>query len=492
MNTMTGVTFMNDSPTLLIVDDEPDFLRGLTRSIPKEISCRVLTAKRAADALSLMETNPVELVLTDIRMPDMNGIELLDEIKSRDPWVTVVIMTAYGSIDMAVDAIRKGAYDFVQKPFKPDEINRILKKALERNSLIRENIRLRNRLTGMPDLESFLSGHPGMTHVLRTIRTVAAIDVTVLIRGESGTGKELAARAIHMLSPRGERPMVTVNCPTVPESLLESELFGYAKGAFTGAGSNKGGLIHEADGTTLFLDEIGDITPTMQTKLLRLIQEREIKPLGSPHSKSVDVRIIASTNRNLEAKMAEGSFREDLFYRLNVVTIFMPSLREFPQHIPILAQRFVQQAGLEYGIQAKSVSEEAMDYLMTRSWPGNIRQLRNVMQKAMIFSKEDTLHLTDFLDEQEKVNTHSLDTSSVRQPFRVARDELLEDFTKRYLKDALTRNHGNVSAAARESGLERQHFQKLMRKCNLKPDGFRTECNQDLQCNSGLQFREIE
>ncbi len=483
---------MNDSPTLLIVDDEPDFLRGLTRSIPQEISCRVLTAQRAADALSLMETNPVELVLTDIRMPDMNGIELLDEIKARDPWVTVVIMTAYGSIDMAVGAIRKGAYDFVQKPFKPDEINRILKKALERNSLIRENIRLRNRLTGMPDLESFLSGHPGMTHVLRTIRTVAAIDITVLIRGESGTGKELAARAIHMLSPRGERPMVTVNCPTVPESLLESELFGYVKGAFTGAGSNKEGLIHEADRTTLLLDEIGDITPTMQTKLLRVIQEREIKPLGSPHSKSVDVRIIASTNRDLEAKMVEGSFREDLFYRLNVVTIFMPTLREFPQHIPILAQRFAQQACLEYGIQPKSISEEAMDYLMSRSWPGNIRQLRNVMQKAMIFSKGDTLHLADFLDEQGKVNTLSRDASSVLQPFRVARDELLEDFTKRYLVDALTRNHGNVSAAARESGLERQHFQKLMRKCNLKPDVFRTECNEELQCNSGLRFRETE
>jgi len=488
----TNETVVNGSPTLLIVDDEPDFLRGLARSIPKEIPSRVLTAERATDALSLMDGNPVELVLADIRMPDMNGIELLEEIKSRDPWVTVVIMTAYGSIDMAVDAIKKGAYDFVQKPFKPDEINRILKKALERNSLIRENIRLKSRLTGMPDLDSFLSARLGLTRVLRTIRTVAAINVTVLIRGESGTGKEMAARAIHMLSPRHDRPMVTVNCPTLPESLLESELFGYAKGAFTGAGANKEGLIHEADGTTLFLDEIGDISPTIQTKLLRLIQEREIKPLGSPHSRSVDVRIIASTNRDLEAKMSEKSFREDLFYRLNVVTIFMPSLREIPDDIPILAQRFVQQSATDYGIAPKSISASAMQYLMSRPWPGNIRQLRNAVEKAMIFCQGDTLDLGDFVEEHGKANPAPYDATGPCLSFRAARDELLENFTKRYLIEALTRNRGNVSAAARDSGLERQHFQKLMRKWGLNPGTFRTECIEGLHCTSELQFRKIE
>lgn len=479
-------------PTLLIVDDEPDFLRGLARSIPKEIPARILTTQQATDALRLMEGNPVELVLTDIRMPDMNGLELLDEIKRRDPWVTVVIMTAYGTIDMAVDAIKKGAYDFVQKPFKPDEINRILKKALERNSLIRENIHLKTQLSGMPDLDSFLSGRLGLTKVLRTIRTVAAINVTVLIRGESGTGKEMAARAIHMFSPRRNRPMVTVNCPTLPEPLLESELFGYTKGAFTGAGADKEGLIQEADGTTLFLDEIGDIAPTMQTKLLRLIQEREIKPLGSPHSRSVDVRIIASTNRDLEAKMAEKSFREDLFYRLNVVTIFMPSLREIPDDIPILAQRFVQQAAADYAIAAKSISSDAMEYLMSRPWPGNIRQLRNAVQKAMIFCKGDILELGDFVEDRGKANVTTCDPAVPCLPFRVARDEVLETFTRRYLIEALTRNRGNVSAAARDSGLERQHLQKLMRKWGLHADRFRTGGTEELHCNSELQAGKIE
>jgi DNA-binding NtrC family response regulator len=480
------------SPTLLIVDDEPDFLRGLARSIPQEIPSRILTAQRATDALRLMEENPVELVLTDIRMPDMDGMELLEEIKTRDPLVTVVVMTAYGAIDLAVDAIKKGAYDFVQKPFKPDEINRIIRQALERSSLIRENIRLKSRLTGMPDLDSFLSGRLGLAGVLRTIRTVAALNVTVLIRGESGTGKEMAARAIHLLSLRSDRPMVTVNCPTIPEPLLESELFGYAKGAFTGAGANKEGLIHEADGSTLFLDEIGDIAPTIQTKLLRLIQEREIKPLGSPHSRSVDVRILASTNRDLEAKMAEKSFREDLFYRLDVVTIFMPSLREIPDDIPILAQRFVQQAASEYGVAPKAISSEAMEFLMNRAWPGNIRQLRNAVQKAMIFSKGDTLEFGDFAEGHLKSNSAPYDPAGPALPFRVARDQLLEEFTRRYLTEALSRSRGNVSAAARDSGLERQHFQKLMRKWGLNPSTFRTGGTAELQCTAELQSRQSD
>lgn len=463
------------TPTVLIVDDEPDFLRGLARSIPKEMPSRILTAQRAVEALSIMEKNPVELVLTDVRMPDMSGLELLEEIKLRNPVVTVVIMTAYGTIDAAVEAIKKGAYDFVQKPFKPDEINRILKKALERSSLIHENISLRSRLAGMRDLDSFLSGRLGLTDVLRTIRAVAAINVTVLIRGESGTGKEMAARAIHMLSPRCDRPMVTVNCPTIPEPLLESELFGYTKGAFTGAVADKEGLVQEAHGSTLFLDEIGDIAPTVQTKLLRLIQEREIKPLGSPHARTVDVRIIASTNSNLEAKMAEQSFREDLFYRLNVVSLFMPALRESPDDIPILARAFVQQAAADYAIPPKLISDDALAFLMSRPWPGNIRQLRNAVHKAMIFCKGDTLETANFAEDQRRASPVLPDPENSPLPFRVARDELLEDFTRRYLIGALTRNRGNVSAAARESGLERQHFQKLIKRRGLDPRTFRSE-----------------
>ncbi|MCX5873152.1 MAG: sigma-54 dependent transcriptional regulator [Deltaproteobacteria bacterium] len=469
----SDVTSTSFSPALLVVDDEPDFLRGLARSIPKEIPYRVLTAETGEEALRLLDKHPVELVLTDIRMPDMNGIQLLEEIKSRDPWITVVVMTAYGTIESAIDAIKKGAYDFVQKPFTPDEINRLLKKALERNNLVRENLRLKNQLAGAPTVDLFVCGGPGMRKLLRTFRTVAALNVTVLIRGESGTGKEFAARHIHMLSPRSERRMVTVNCPTLPESLLESELFGYAKGAFTGAHADKKGLIQEAVGSTLFLDEIGDISPAIQTKLLRLIQEKEIKPLGNSVQRSVDVRIIASTNSDLEAKIVEKSFREDLFYRLNVVTIFMPPLRDIREDIPVLAQRFVQEAASEFDIPPKSITVDAMKYLVGRPWPGNIRQLRNSIQKAMIFSKTDSLKLGDFTEERGAEDLPQSDNEFSCLPYRSERDQLVADFTVGYLVEALTRNNGNISAAARDSGLERQHFQKLMRKSGLRSASFR-------------------
>ncbi len=466
-------TLKTTSLSILVVDDEPDFLRGLGRSIPKEIPYKVLTALTGFEALDLIDKHPIELVLTDIRMPDMNGLELLEEIKLRDPLITVVIMTAFGTIETAIEAIKKGAYDFVQKPFTPDEINRLLKKALERNSLVRENVLLRNRLTGAPAMDLFMSGGPGIRKLSRTLRTVAALNVTVLIRGESGTGKEMAARYIHALSPRFERGMVTVNCPTLPESLLESELFGYSKGAFTGADSEKKGLIQEADGSTLFLDEIGDISPVIQTKLLRLIQEKEIKPLGSSVQKLVDVRIMASTNSDLEAKIADKSFREDLFYRLNVVTIFMPPLRDIPEDIPVLARRFVQEAVSEFNLAPKTISSDAMKRLMGQPWPGNIRQLRNAIQKAMIFSNSDCLGPDDFIEGPERADHNLSKTSFADLPFRNARDRLIVDFTMKYLTEALVRNSGNISAAARESGLERQHFQKLMKKMGLKSNRFR-------------------
>lgn len=464
------------SPIILIVDDEPDFLRGLSRSIPKEIECSILTATKADSALSIVEGRHVDLVLTDVRMPDKDGIELLQEIKSRDPWITVIIMTGYGTIDIAVEAIRKGAYDFVQKPFKPDHIHRLIRKALEHNSLIRENLRLKNRLNHLNGSETFVGTSSGIRRIVGTIRTVAGLNVTVLMRGESGTGKDLAARYVHLLSPRSNRPMVTVNCPAIPESLLESELFGYTKGAFTGADSPKKGLLEEASGSTLFLDEIGDISPAIQTKLLRVIQEKEIRALGSSQSKVVDVRIIASTNQDLEAKIANKSFREDLFYRLNMVTVFMPPLREIREDIPLLANHFVRQAVSEFDVPPKSISPEAIEHLMDRKWPGNVRQLRNAVQRAMIFSRGPVLEVADFVWDDQWSRESIPETSGVL-PFREAREKMLETFTVDYLVDVLQRTRGNVSAAARESGLERQHVQKLMRKYGIQAESFRERGN---------------
>lgn len=483
-----GRNIPDQMPTILIVDDEPDFVRGLCRSIPIEIPSRVLGAANALEALKLIGDHDVDLVLSDVRMPDMDGLELLQAIKSRDPLITVVIMTAYGTIGQAVEAMRRGAYDFIQKPFKLEEIYRILKKALERHHLIRENLCLKERLSSSASFDPFVYHGPEMQRVLRTIRTVAALNVTVLIRGESGTGKEVAARYMHLLSPRSESPMVTVNCPTIPESLLESELFGYAKGAFTGATADRRGLIQQADGSTLFLDEIGDISPSIQAKLLRLVQEKEIRPLGSPHSRIVDVRIIASTNRDLESKIAQKSFREDLFYRLNVVTVSMPPLRSIRGDIPILVQHFVHQAASEFELAPKPVSPEAMRHLTSLPWPGNIRQLRNAVQKAIIFSKGETLKIHDFVEDREAFPDKGSERTEVAiMPFRPLRDKIVADFTRRYLEEALTRCQGNISAAARESGLERQHLQKLMRRFGLRSSSFRQDVTSELQCNPEVQ-----
>ncbi|MEW6348765.1 MAG: sigma-54 dependent transcriptional regulator [Thermodesulfobacteriota bacterium] len=461
------------SPVVLIVDDEPDFVRGLSRSIPQEIPCSILTAGCGASALELLDTTAVDLVLTDVRMPDMDGLDLLDRVKQRAPWITVIVMTGYGTIDIAVEAIKKGAYEFVQKPFTPDQINRIVKKALERNGLIKENIQLKDRLSRLDGTHTIVGGSPALAKVLAAIRTVAPLNVTVLMRGESGTGKDLAARRIHLLSPRADLAMVTVNCPAIPELLLESELFGYMKGAFTGADTNRKGLLEEARGSTLFLDEIGDISPLMQTKLLRVIQDKEFRPLGSSQSKIADVRVIASTNQDLEAKIADKSFRQDLYYRLNMVTIRMPALRDIRDDIPIMAAHFVRDAAKEFALPVKSIPPETMKFLLAQPWPGNVRQLRHAIQKAMIFSSGASLSVSDIAEVGTDSDAPLVDETCQTLPFKEAREQLLAGFTSRYLTQALERHHGNVTAAAKASGLERQHFQKLMRAHGILSGHFR-------------------
>ncbi len=276
-----------------------------------------------------------------------------------------------------------------------------------------------------------------------------------------------------MLSPRADRAMMTVNCPAIPEHLLESELFGYVKGAFTGADTNRNGLLEEARGSTLFLDEIGDVSPLMQTKLLRVIQEKEFRPLGSAQSKIADVRIIASTNQDLEARIADKSFREDLYYRLNMVTIRMPSLRDIREDIPLMAAHFAREAAKEFGMPFKSIPPDTMKFLMAQSWPGNVRQLRHTLQRAMIFSSGPALHVGDMAELGSEFDAQPVAETAETLPFKDARDRLLAGFTSRYLTQALARYQGNVTAAAKASGLERQHFQKLMRTHGILSSRFR-------------------
>ncbi|MFW6313977.1 MAG: sigma-54-dependent transcriptional regulator, partial [Desulfohalobiaceae bacterium] len=326
---------------LLIVDDEQDMLQGLQRLLSFELQdVEVEVSSHSAQALRLLQEQGFDLVLLDIRMPDMDGLELLQRIKQLDPWITVIMMTAYGSIEIAVQSIKQGAYDFISKPFEMQDLLRLLRKGLERSQLIRENLNLRRHLSEKSGFRSLVGQSRPMQKLFEGIRSIAHTDYTVLIRGESGTGKELVARAIHDLSKRGSRSLVTVNCPAIPENLLESELFGHRKGAFTGALQDQKGLFVQAHGSTLLLDEIADIPVSVQTKLLRVLQEQEIRPLGSERQISVDVRILSTTNQDLEQKLQDRSFREDLFYRLNVVSIKTPSLEEVKEDIPLLADHF--------------------------------------------------------------------------------------------------------------------------------------------------------
>ena len=464
-------------PKILIVDDEPDLLSGLKRSFAKRLpDTNVLTATGGNEALDMLEREEIALILMDIMMGDMNGLEVLDRIHSMDPELTIIMMTGYGTIELAVDAIRRGAWDFVTKPLDLDSLTRMLTKGLERSQLIGENKKLRSRICPEGAVPDFIGQSPSMQQLYKTIQTSADSEYTVLIRGASGTGKELCARAIHTLSRRSKKTFVMVNCPAIPEHLLESELFGYRKGAFTGADRDHAGLFFQANGGTLCLDEIGDIPVTVQTKLLRVLQEQEIKQLGADTSTKIDVRIIASTNADLETKITEGEFREDLYYRLEVLTLRMPSLNEIAEDIPLLADHFLKKARRELGSSEKRFSERALETLVKRSWPGNIRELQNVIRRAVLFCPGpliDAHHLMmdpSFSAPSSDANQKS---ETVIIPYKEAKDSCLDSFTRQYVHTLLNESHGNVSQAARLSDLTRAALQKIMRRYNIDGDKFR-------------------
>ncbi|MBW2466194.1 MAG: sigma-54-dependent Fis family transcriptional regulator, partial [Deltaproteobacteria bacterium] len=354
---------MNDC--ILLVDDEKDLVNGLKRSLQRRLAgIEILTTTSPHAAIDLVSEKSVGIALLDISMPEMNGLDLLENLQKIDSRLTVIMMTAFGSIELAVEAMRRGAYDFITKPFDNDVLIRVIHKALERNRLIRENINLKNRVCEKEAFARFIGQSLPLKRFYERLKIIAKSDYTVLIRGESGTGKELAAHAVHDLSSRKNKKLVVVNCPAIPEHLLESELFGHKRGAFTGAEHDHKGMFDEADGGTICLDEIGDIPVSIQTKLLRVLQEQEIRPLGAEKSHKIDVRVVAITNQDLEMKIGERSFREDLFYRLNVMTLRTPSLVEIKEDIPLLANHFVKFVCCELDIPEKSLSKEAIKSLM--------------------------------------------------------------------------------------------------------------------------------
>jgi DNA-binding NtrC family response regulator len=451
---------------ILLVDDERDFAQGLARLINAgfpDAECTL--AGSGAEALEMLGRGETGLMLTDLRMPGLDGQELLRQALDADPNLTVIMLTGHGSVETAVAALKAGAYDFLTKPVSQGELIRAVGKGLDRARLLGENRALRE-LARRPELDRSLVGHsPPMQRLKEAIAAVAASDYTVLVRGESGTGKELVAASIHRLSPRAHKPFVTVNCPAIPEHLLESELFGHVKGAFTGADKGRRGLFLAATGGSILLDEIGDIPMTVQTKLLRVLQEREVRPVGSSENVKVDVRILASTNQELEARIQAGQFRQDLFYRLNVLTVTPPPLRDRREDIPLLAAFFLEQACREMKLPGKVLGPEALACLAARPWPGNVRELQNFVRRLAVFcpaSQVEMAHLRQAGG--DRTEGCALGQAGPLAPYKQAKAHVLDEFTRSYVQLVLEKTGGNVSEAARISGIERVSLQKILKR----------------------------
>jgi two-component system, NtrC family, response regulator AtoC len=381
--------------SVLVVDDQAAIRESMVITFRRE-GYSVASAESGEEAIELLLRKPFDLVVTDLRLTGINGIEVLKQSKELFPDTEVVVMTAYGTIEGAVEAIKAGAYDYLTKPFQPEELTLVSQRALERRGLTQRVRLLEEAVRGRHPFEDIVCASSAMSDVLKMIDQVARLDSTVLITGDSGTGKELAARALHGLSPRKDKPLVIVNCGAIPENLQESELFGHTKGSFTGAHIDKRGLFEEAHGGTAFLDEVGELTPMAQVKMLRFLQNGEVRRVGTTTSRNLDVRIIAATNRDLEKSVKDGGFREDLYYRLNVIPIKLPSLRERREDIPPLAQHFVRRIADRMGAsQPLAISPRAMELLMKQPWRGNVRELENIMERAAALDRDGIIGMDD-------------------------------------------------------------------------------------------------
>lgn len=444
------------SATILIVDDDPDILRLIDMRLQSS-GYRTIKAQRGAEALSILTTQRPDLVITDLLMPELDGMALMEQIHQHHPTLPVIILTAHGTITDAVAATHQGAFSFLSKPFESQVFLQQVSNALTLSGLHVQAVEADDIWRNM-----ILTKSPQMENLLGQAKLIATSDVSVLIQGESGTGKELLAHALHQASPRKHQPFVAINCGAIPENLLESELFGHHKGAFTGAVSNHIGLFQAADGGTLFLDEIGDMPLSLQVKVLRALQERVIRPVGSTQTIPINVRLISATHRDLAAEMKSQQFREDLFYRINVVNLVLPALSDRREDIPLLAHHFLKLFSDRHQKQIQGYAPDALAYLSQAAWPGNIRQLQNVIEHTVVLSTTPLIPMS-LVQKALQVDNHAI------LPFEIARQQ----FEHQYLVNLLKSTHGNVTQAAKLAQRNRTEFYRLLDRHAIDPQMYK-------------------
>jgi len=449
-----------DGPRILIVDDDEIARKNLIRILSKE-GYQTDGAGNGNDALHLLSTDTFDLVITDLVMAGMTGLDLLSKIKQLDPEIEVIVVTAYASISTAIEATKKGAYHYLEKPFRPEEVKHLAGQAIEKGRLRRKVRELESRVGEHPKEPAFIGESKEIQEVIRVSRQVAKTDCNVLITGESGTGKELAASLIHYHSPRRNSKFLAVNCGAFTEELLANELFGHEKGAFTGAITQKAGLLEAASGGTLFLDEIGDMPLSMQVKMMRAIEEQEVIRVGGHQPVPIDVRIISATNKDLKKAVGAGIFRQDLYFRLNVISIFIPSLRERKQDIPLLAQFFLSQAGIKTGKKFKRFSDPAMKVLLDYDFPGNVRELENIVERAVAMAYDEEIQIKDLPPDISEMEVFSFDQADSNL-------KTLQEIKDDYIRWVLNRVGRNRTKAAKLLGIDRASLWRHLRRHEIE------------------------
>ncbi|MCM0083712.1 sigma-54 dependent transcriptional regulator [Geomonas sp. Red32] len=460
---------MTAEKRIMLVDNEEGLCR-MMEAVLCDNGYAVTAYTRSFEAAETFQPGQWDLVVTDIKMPGMDGLELLQKVKQKDPTIPVIMVTAYATVEMSIQALRKGAYDMLTKPFEPEELLYRVKNALSHTKLLEENRELREELVGRFKFDHIIGASSSLKEVLEKVEKLAVRDTSVLITGESGTGKELIAQAIHYNSPRKDKKFVAINCGALPASLLESELFGYKKGAFTGATENRRGLLETADGGTLFLDEAGNLPMEVQKTLLRFLQEQEFHRIGDPNPIKVDVRIISATNADMKTAIKAGEFREDLYYRLNVINLHLPPLRDRKGDIALLAAHFIRLQNKKFGTHIKGLAHDALEAAVEFGWPGNIRQLKNVIEACIALEDSDYITLPVLSQFVEIAPAETVEAEAPTEEGEY--NKALTRFETEYLRGLLRKNHGNVEAAAREAGTNMATVYRKIKKYGIRKDEY--------------------